>query len=138
MTDEEVDTFLGTPRHMGHLATVDRHGAPRVGPVWFAWARPEVLVVTLSTTARYRHIQNNPEVSLSVDAGTFPPTGAVLAGRATVEPPNAEDLMAIVGRYLPSTLAASYVHKYMSDEERVLLRINCSTIYGWLGSARRA
>jgi PPOX class probable F420-dependent enzyme len=138
MTDDELDFFLGTPRHMGHLATVGRDGAPRVGPVWFAWKRPQLLVVTLTTTARYRHVQANPDVSLSVDAGAFPPTGAMLAGRAAVEPPNAEDLTAIVGRYLPPAPTTAYVQKYLADSERILLRVQCTTVYGWMGSKRSA
>lgn len=137
MTDEELDFFLQTPRRIGHLATVSSDGSPRVGPVWFAWQRPEMLVVTLRTTARVSHISRDPRVSISIDGDTFPPTGAMIVGTASILPVDRDSLTRIVTRYLPPDVAETYIQRYLADPDRVLLRIVASRAYGWLGSKRK-
>ena len=49
-----------------HLATVTPEGAPRVSPVWFRWDGSHLLVSHTRRREKYRDIQVNPRVALSI------------------------------------------------------------------------
>ena len=49
-----------------HLATVTPAGAPRVSPVWFRWNGTHLLVSHTRRREKYRDIQANPRVALSI------------------------------------------------------------------------
>lgn len=49
-----------------HLATVTAEGVPRVSPVWFRWDGSHLLVSHTRRREKYRDIQTNPRVALSI------------------------------------------------------------------------
>jgi PPOX class probable F420-dependent enzyme len=53
-------------RVLGHLATIDARGRPQVNPVWFLWDGNRLLLSIKPDTAKFRNLQANPAVSLSI------------------------------------------------------------------------
>jgi PPOX class probable F420-dependent enzyme len=51
----------------GHLGTVKADGAPQVTPVWFVWDGEFLSFTTSTQRAKYRHMEKNPAVALSVN-----------------------------------------------------------------------
>jgi PPOX class probable F420-dependent enzyme len=51
----------------GHLGTVKADGAPQVTPVWFQWDGEFLSFTTSTQRAKYRHMEKNPAVALSVN-----------------------------------------------------------------------
>jgi PPOX class probable F420-dependent enzyme len=67
MTDipQGYESLLERPLY-GHLATVRPDGTPQVNPMWFAWDG-EVLRFTHTTKRqKYRNIDANPAVTMSI------------------------------------------------------------------------
>lgn len=51
---------------LGHLATVDGEGRPEVNPVWFLWDGEHVLISVLASTRKYRNLQRDPRLAMSL------------------------------------------------------------------------
>jgi PPOX class probable F420-dependent enzyme len=49
-----------------HIATVDSDSAPHVSPVWIGSGDETLHVVTKTTSKKYRNIQENKKVALSI------------------------------------------------------------------------
>jgi PPOX class probable F420-dependent enzyme len=137
MSDAEVDEFLARLRQSGHLATVRADGTPQVAPMWFWWERPILWLVTFRTSARVHNVARADRVALSVDANQFPAVGAVLYGRTEVHETDPRVLEAIVRRYLPAAQVATFVDRYHTDENRVLLKVHVDRILAWDAAAAR-
>ena len=65
---------------LGHLATIDISGRPNVNPVWFIWDGEHVYLSIKPDTAKYRSIQVNPDVALSVSDPSRPDRYVELRG----------------------------------------------------------
>jgi PPOX class probable F420-dependent enzyme len=50
---------------LGHLATVDAQGNPRVNPVWFLWDGEHILLSVKPDTQKYRNLRRDPHVAIS-------------------------------------------------------------------------
>ncbi|WP_245630545.1 pyridoxamine 5'-phosphate oxidase family protein [Granulicoccus phenolivorans] len=68
MTPEELDTFLAQAWTC-RLATVGTNGQPHVSPVWFLWHEGAIWISSVTRSQRWRDIERNPRVSLTVDEG---------------------------------------------------------------------
>lgn len=51
---------------LAHVATVGPDGAPQVNPVWFDWDGAHVLFSQTTTRQKYRNVQREPRVALSI------------------------------------------------------------------------
>ncbi len=51
---------------LGQLATVDNHNRPQVNPVWFLWEGERLLLSIKPETAKYRNLQKNPALAMSI------------------------------------------------------------------------
>ena len=51
---------------LGHLATVADDGRPEVNPVWFIWDGEHVLISVRASTRKYRNVQRDPRVAMSL------------------------------------------------------------------------
>ncbi len=49
-----------------HVATVGPHGEPQNNPVWFDWDGEHVKFSQTKTRQKYRNLQRNPRLALSV------------------------------------------------------------------------
>ena len=50
----------------GHLATVRKHGGVQVNPMWFAWDGERLRFTHTTKRQKYRNIEANPDVAMSV------------------------------------------------------------------------
>ena len=70
-TFSEVEIAYLASQRLGRIATVDRHGAPRVAPIGFRY-NPETGTIdcgghNFAATYRYRDIQADPRVAITID-----------------------------------------------------------------------
>lgn len=50
----------------GHLATVRPDGSPQVNPMWFAWDGERLRFTHTTKRQKYRNIEANPNVAMSI------------------------------------------------------------------------
>ena len=72
LTPEEVEEFLTGPV-VARVATIDENGLPYITPVWQEWDGQVMWIVPRERSAWVKHIQSNPNVSVSCaqDSGTY-------------------------------------------------------------------
>lgn len=51
---------------LAHVATVTPAGAPRTSPMWFEWDGRHVLLSHTKARAKFRDVQANPRIALSI------------------------------------------------------------------------
>jgi PPOX class probable F420-dependent enzyme len=68
MDESEVSECLGSA-HTGILATLRSGGAPAIVPLWFVVVDGSVCLRTLGSSAKAKHIQDDPRVSFLVESG---------------------------------------------------------------------
>ncbi len=51
---------------LAHVATVGPEGEPQSTPVWFAWDGQYVLFSMTKATQKYRNLQRDPRIALSI------------------------------------------------------------------------
>jgi PPOX class probable F420-dependent enzyme len=68
MDESEISDFLATS-HTGILATLRSGGAPAMVPLWFVLLDGSVYVRTLRSSAKAKHVMDDPRVSFLVESG---------------------------------------------------------------------
>ena len=71
--------------HYGWLTTVAKSGQPVPRLVWFYLDGTDVIVYTMPTAAKVRHIDNHPRVSLNLDSDGNGAGIVVVGGSAVVD-----------------------------------------------------
>ena len=51
---------------LAHVATIGPHGEPQSNPVWFDWDGEHVRFSQTKTRQRYRNVQRDPRIALSI------------------------------------------------------------------------
>jgi PPOX class probable F420-dependent enzyme len=110
--------LLETPL-IGHLATTRPHGEPQCTPVWFDWNGTHLLIATGPESQKYRNMQRDPRLALSIVDPANPARYLEVRGRvAAVDPdPDGTQLRAIIRRYTGADELPGL------EEERVILVI---------------
>jgi general stress protein 26 len=67
MTPDERNAFLGTARTC-RIATIS-HDGPHATPVWFVWDGAALWIVSLCSSRRWRELQRDPRVAVTIDEG---------------------------------------------------------------------
>ncbi len=62
---EKFKDLLDKPA-LAHVATVTPNGSPRTSPMWFEWDGERILLSHTKARAKYRDVQANPRVALSI------------------------------------------------------------------------
>ncbi|HEX8094082.1 PPOX class F420-dependent oxidoreductase [Jatrophihabitans sp.] len=133
-------------RQHGVLATVKSDGRPQLSNVLYAFTAdpdaPESGVIRISITtgrAKYRNLQRDPRASLHVSAADFW-SYAVAEGIAELSPvaadPHDETVEELVAHYREVQGEHPDWQKFrqtMVDDQRVLLRLPVSRVYGLAG-----
>ncbi len=85
LTDAEIAEFLAEPI-VARLGTVTQEGTPYVSPVWQEYdAEEKVLyIIGRERSAYVRHLQRQPQVSVSCARDNAPYTRVLFLGRAEV------------------------------------------------------
>ncbi|WP_324651493.1 PPOX class F420-dependent oxidoreductase [Georgenia sp. H159] len=73
---------------VGHLATVRPDGAPQVEPMWFLFDGEHVRFTHTTTRAKYRNLQHNPRMALTVTDPENPYRFLGLRGRLVATEPD--------------------------------------------------
>ena len=68
LDDAEIVACLAES-HTGVLSTLRADGSPAMMPLWFVMVDGEVCLRTLATSAKVRHIREDPRVSFLVEHG---------------------------------------------------------------------
>lgn len=69
MSDQVIPESLSdllSSTALAHLATVGPHGEPQSSPVWFGWDGEVIRVSQTKARQKYRNLQKNPKVALSI------------------------------------------------------------------------
>ena len=114
MTDRERDAFLAEP-HIAVLAISRGHRPPHTTPVWYHHQPGGNVTFFTGTQGRRSRkadlVQDAGVVSLCVQQETFPYKYVTVEGTIVQidRPPTAEQVLAIVRRYLPEEQAQGFV-----------------------------
>jgi PPOX class probable F420-dependent enzyme len=83
MTDDEVAAFLAERRKL-HVATLDRHGAPHVMPMYFLVVDGAVTFWTYTASQKIVNLRRDPRITVMAEDGEayFDLRGVQVAGRA--------------------------------------------------------
>jgi PPOX class probable F420-dependent enzyme len=66
-----------------HVATIGPDGAPQCTPVWFDWDGKQVKFSQVTTRQKYRNLQRDQRVSLSIQDPSNPYRSIEIRGTAT-------------------------------------------------------
>ncbi len=129
MDESEISDFL-TAAHTGILATLRSDGAPAIVPLWFVFLDGSVYIRTLRSSAKAKHVMDDPRVSFLVETGQAwaELKAVVLHGNAElVEAPEATSRIdqALAEKYaaflMPTNTPSRTREHYAAD--RVYIRI---------------
>jgi PPOX class probable F420-dependent enzyme len=59
-------TDLLETRTLAHVATLGSKGEPQSTPVWFGWDGNHVMLTMTKTAQKYRNLQHDPRLALSI------------------------------------------------------------------------
>jgi PPOX class probable F420-dependent enzyme len=90
------------------LVTVADDGSPHVRPLWFVWGGSSFLVFSRPKAAKVRHIVENPNVSLHLDADEWGENVVIVSGTAR-----------IASEHRAADKTPAYVEKYAWGFERL-------------------
>lgn len=88
LTQEVTDRLTGDD--FGWLTTVAKSGQPVPKLVWFYFDGADVIVYTMPSAAKVRHIRAHPRVSLNLDSDGNGSGIIVVGGTAAVDSENAD------------------------------------------------
>ena len=88
LTEKQAQLLLG--KNFGSLATISEDGSPQVTPVWVDWDGECVLVNTLRSRAKPRHVERDPRVEISVVSSENPYQHVRIKGLAELTEEGAE------------------------------------------------
>lgn len=81
---ENLKDLLET-KALAHVATVTPEGHPRTSPMWFEWDGDHVLLSHTKARAKYRDVQTNPRIALSIVDPDDPYRYVEIRGRVEIE-----------------------------------------------------
>ncbi|MGC0419306.1 pyridoxamine 5'-phosphate oxidase family protein [Embleya sp. AB8] len=83
LLDSDVAQRLLASKELARVAYVAADGTPRVFPMLFHWTGTEVVFSTFGG-AKVGALRARPDVAITIDAATTPPTVLLIRGRASV------------------------------------------------------
>ena len=126
LTKKQEQLLLG--KNLGSLAILTEDGSPEVTPVWVDWDGKYVLVNTLQSRAKPRHIERDPRVEIAVVDSENPYQHVRIKGRAELVEEGAEEHIDKLSKKY--TGEESYPWRAPGDR-RVILRILPERVAGY-------
>ena len=139
MTNDEYLNFISEGTRTGKLATVNKDGSPHVVPVWFIVDGKNIIFSTGLESVKYKNMQRDPRISLSVDEESGLYSFVKVDGTVTFSSDPDVSLKRatqIAARYMGEENADAY-GKRNSGPDEVVVTINptkilaLSDIAGW-------
>ena len=131
MNEEARQAFLDRPL-TAIVSTVGRKGNAHSVPVWYRFADGSFRIWTDDSRAWVKNALHHPQVSIAV-AEHEPPFAAVIArgtAEVLIDPPGmADEVRAIVERYIPAAEVDAYIAPWTSL--RTIVRIEASNVRAW-------
>lgn len=105
---------------LAHIATIGPHGEPQVNPVWFDWDGEHVRFSQTKTRQKYRNLQRDPRIALSIVDPQNPYRYLEVRGRVVgiEEDPDRAFINAMAKKYLGQDV---YPWHRPGDERVVIL-----------------
>jgi PPOX class probable F420-dependent enzyme len=116
------------------LTTVSPSGVPTPNPVWFIWdGAATVRLFSMPSSARIRHLQNNPRVSLNFACNDQGDDIVVLIGTAAVDPkaPAADAVPEFVAMYAERLPAINLTPSGFAERYAVPITITLNRLRGY-------
>jgi PPOX class probable F420-dependent enzyme len=133
MSATEMREFLEYGTRTAKISTVANDGHPHVVPVWFVLDGEDLVVTSISSTAKARHLARDPRIAMCVDDERPPFAFVAIRGTATLHP-NPPDLLAwttrIASRYLTGADADEAGRRY-ADIDDLIVRIRIDHALGY-------
>jgi PPOX class probable F420-dependent enzyme len=79
LTNPKVQNILHS-KQFAHLATIGPDGAPESSPMWFLWDGEYIKFTHTTTRKKYRNIQRDPRVAVSITDADDPYIAAEFRG----------------------------------------------------------
>ena len=130
LTKSELSEFLSEPR-MAHLATSSSKGKPRVSPIWFVYDQGCFYFTTRFGRIKSKHIQQNPNIALSVATDERPYRAVCAFGKAQlVEKDRNKWLERISFRYGEEE-GRSWLNKAVKQNGRFVFKLHPDRVLSW-------
>jgi PPOX class probable F420-dependent enzyme len=133
MSATEMREFLEYGTRTAKISTVANDGYPHVVPVWFVLDGEDLVITSIRSTAKARHLARDPRIAVCVDDERPPFAFVAIRGTATLHP-NPPDLLAwttrIASRYLTGADADEAGRRY-ADIDDLIVRIRIDHALGY-------
>jgi PPOX class probable F420-dependent enzyme len=130
LTKSELLTFLNEPR-MAHLATATSNGKPRVNPIWFVYDQGCFYFSTRMGRVKGNHIQQNPNVALSIATDDRPYLAVCAFGKAEVVQKDRDKWLEKISTRYGEQEAGSWVTKVVKQPDRVVIKLQPDRLLSW-------
>jgi PPOX class probable F420-dependent enzyme len=68
MNADQIEAFIHAPRH-AIVSVIRADGPPQLSPVWYLYQEGRFYISVLVESAKYRHLQRDPRISICIDGG---------------------------------------------------------------------
>ncbi|KFU78848.1 PPOX class probable F420-dependent enzyme, Rv3369 family [Amycolatopsis lurida] len=114
------------------LTTISPKGRPSPRPVWFVLEGDDIIVFSRPDTAKTRHIEGNPEVSLHFNSDEHGGSILVIGGKAEILPDGvASEQPGFLEKYEKHYPAIDYDVPKFDREYHVRIRIRPERTWGF-------
>ena len=124
MNKEEYLKFISEGTRTGKLATVNKDGSPHVVPIWFLLDGENLVFSTGLSSVKYKNMERDPRVCISVDEEKDLYSFAKIDGSATFSNDLDEQLVwatKIAARYMGEAEAEVYGKRNSGPDETLVI-----------------
>ena len=104
---------------LAHVATVGPEGEPQVNPVWFDWDGEHLRFSQTTTRQKYRNVQRDPRIALSIVDPENPYRYLELRGRVVEIEPDPE--RAFINKMAKKYLGEDVYPWHRPGDERIVI-----------------
>ncbi len=128
MFTDSIREFLQKPL-TARMSTIDTDGYPHTVPVWFALDGDEIVVISVSDTAKVGHIRANPKGAITIGGDLCDDGGYLLKGEFTIEPdPDDAWVKKLVYRYESPAQAEKDIADW-TELDIIVLRLHPRAVF---------
>jgi PPOX class probable F420-dependent enzyme len=130
LSKAQLKRFLNETR-LAHLATASIDGKPRVSPIWFVYSNGRFYFTTRLERLKGRHIQQNPQVALSVASDKRPYKAVCAFGTASLFPIGRDKWLRRIGFRYGRREGKVWLQEALRQPDRVVLTLKPDRILSW-------
>jgi PPOX class probable F420-dependent enzyme len=130
MTKSELIAFLSEPR-MAHLATASSKGKPRVNPIWFVYDQGCFYFTARLGRVKSNHIQQNPNIALSVATDERPYRAVCAFGKAQLVQKDRDKWLERISFRYGEEDGRIWLSEVVKQTGRVVFRLQPDRVLSW-------